>query len=277
MVLAMMGARIAYLATLVCVAVLLSSCGGGGVPSGTRGEWRDRAEARCMASGRVRASSYVTQVSAIKGRSACGILAPLRVSGALGGRVRVTPTATIGCPMTAALDRWLYNSVQKSALRHFGKPVVEIKQISAYSCRGRNGKTTGKLSEHAFGNALDIAGFTLADGHQITVVKGWWRGTRREKAFLRDVFAGACQEFFTVLGPGSDRAHYNHFHMDLLVTNVGKGGKHYCRPQPRRGLFAEAAPSGDQDPTTTASVKPIPFTGPKDSDAKASAWTLGTR
>ena len=268
----MIGARIAYLAALIAAAILLTSCGGGGVPRDTRAEWRDRAEAQCMASGRVRASPYVTQVSSIRGRSACGIVAPLRVSGALGGRVRVTPTATIGCPMTAAFDRWLYNSVQKAALRHFGKPVVEIKQISAYSCRGRNGKRTGKLSEHSFGNALDIAGFTLSDGREITVVKGWWRGSRREKAFLRDAFAGACREFYTVLGPGSDRAHYNHFHVDLLVTNVTKGGKHYCRPQPRSGLFAEAE---NADPVSTASVKPIPFTGPKDGDAKTSAWTLG--
>ena len=226
-----------------------------------------------MASGRVRASPYVTQVSTIRGSSACSILAPLRVSGALGGRVKITPSATIGCPMTAALDRWLYNSVQKAALRHFRSPVVEIKQISSYSCRGRNGRSTGKLSEHAFGNALDIAAFRLANGEQITVVKGWWRGSRREKAFLRDAFVGACREFYTVLGPGSDRAHYNHFHVDLLVSNVGKGGSHYCRPQPRSGLFADA---DALDPTSTASIGLIPFTGPRDSAQNTKAWTLGS-
>lgn len=268
----MVGARIAYPVAALAAAVFLSSCGGGGIPNDTRAEWRDRAEAKCMASGQVRASSYVTQVSSIRGRSACGILAPLRVSAALGGRVRVTPTATIGCPMTAALDRWLNNSVQRAAMRQFRQPVVEIKQISAYSCRGRNSKSTGKLSEHAFGNALDIAGFTLADGRTITVVKGWWRGTKAEKAFLREAFAGACREFFTVLGPGSDRAHYNHFHVDLLITNVSKSGSHYCRPQPKQGLFAAA---DDTEPVSTASVKPIPFTGPPDSDQQMPAFTLG--
>jgi len=269
----MLGARIAYLAALISVAVFLSSCaGGGGVPRDSRAEWRDRAEAKCMASGKVRASPYVTQISSVRGRSACGILAPLRVSAALGGRVRVSPPATIGCPMTAALDRWIHNSVQRAAMRQFRQPVVEIKQISSYSCRGRNGKTTGKLSEHSFGNALDIAGFKLADGRTITVVKGWWRGSRAEKAFLREAFAGACREFYTVLGPGSDRAHYNHFHVDLLVTNVTKGGKHYCRPQPKRGLFAAAE---DDDPVSTTSIKPIPFTGPPDSGSQMPAFTLG--
>lgn len=258
----MSGARIAYLAALMAAAVLLEGCGGGGVPREERAEWRDRAEAQCMASGRVRASSYVQQVSMRGGPSACGIRAPLKVSGALGGRVRITPTATIGCPMTASLDRWINNSVQKAAYRQFGKPVVEIKQIASFSCRGRNGRSRGPLSEHAYGNAIDIAAFRLSDGTQITVVKGWWRGSSREKAFLREVFSGACDEFYTVLGPGSDRYHYNHFHLDLLVTNVSKG-RHYCRPQPRRGLFAQA---DDADPVSTASIKLIPFTGPPGAD-----------
>lgn len=259
----MFGARIAYLAASLAVVVLLNGCvTGGGVPRESRAEWRDRAEANCMASGRVRASPYVQQTSTISGRSACSIRAPLKVSGALGGRVKITPTATLGCPMTASLDRWIHNSVQKAAHRQFGQPVVEIKQISSYSCRGRNGRRSGPLSEHSYGNALDIAGFRLADGTLITVVKGWWRGSAREKAFLREVFAGACTEFYTLLGPGSDRHHYNHFHMDLLVTNASKG-RHYCRPQPKRGFFAQAEGA---DPVTTASVKPIPFTGPPDAN-----------
>ena len=258
----MVGVRIAFVAALLATAAVLKACGGGGVPREDRAEWRDRAEASCMASGRVRKSAYVTQVSMISGPNSCGIRAPLKVSGALGGRVRITPAATIGCPVAASLDRWIHNSVQKAAYRQFGKPVVEIRQISSYSCRGRNGRRRGPLSEHAYGNAIDIAAFRLSDGTQISVVKGWWRGTRREKAFLRDVFAGACDEFYTVLGPGSDRYHYNHFHLDLLVSNVSKG-RHYCRPKPRRGLFAEAG-GLEADPLSTASIKPIPFTGPPD-------------
>jgi hypothetical protein len=257
----MVGARIAYLAALLAAACLLEGCAGGGVPREERAEWRDKAEAACMASGRVRASPYVQSAGKVGGPSACGIRAPLKVSGALGGRVKITPPATIGCPVTASLDRWLHNSVQKAAYRQFGKPVVEIRQIASFSCRGRNGSSRGPLSEHAYGNAIDIAGFKLSDGTEITVVKGWWRGTAREKAFLKEAFAGACAEFYTVLGPGSDRYHYNHFHLDLLVTNISKG-KHYCRPQPSRGLFAAT----DGDPVSTASIKPIPFTGPPGDD-----------
>lgn len=256
MVPAMVGARIAYLAAALATVSLLEGCASGGVPYEERAAWRDRVEAQCLADGRVRASPYVSSISSINGPSACGLQTPLKVSGALGGRVAVTPTATLGCPLTASLDRWLNNSVQKAAYRQFGKPVVGIKQISAYSCRGRNGRHRGPLSEHAFGNALDIAAFRLSDGREITVVKGWSRGDAREKAFLREVFIGACNEFYTVLGPGSDRFHYNHIHVDLLATNVSKG-RHYCRPVLRGGLFAAA----EGDPMSTASVKPTPFLG----------------
>src|SRR5665809_67589 len=102
-----MGSRIAYLLAWMTLAAGLYGCGGGGVPYQPRAEWRDQAEQACLKSGVVRASSYVQAAPRLKGPSACGLQAPLKVSGATGGRVALTPTATIGCPMTAALDRWV--------------------------------------------------------------------------------------------------------------------------------------------------------------------------
>ncbi len=102
--------------------------------------------------------------------------------------IEVKPTATLACPIVSALDRWFANAVQPAARKWFNQPVVEIKQISAYSCRGMNGQAGAKISEHAFGNALDIAAFVLADGHRITV-KGGWKGSPEEQGFLRDVQA----------------------------------------------------------------------------------------
>ena len=101
------------------------------------------------------------------------------------GPVAMTPTATLACPIVSALDRWLADFVQPSAMRWFGARVVEIKQISAYSCRGMNGNSRAHISEHAFGNALDIAAFTLADGRRVTVKDGW-KGMPEEQGFLRD-------------------------------------------------------------------------------------------
>jgi extensin-like protein len=131
------------------------------------------------------------------------------------GPVAVKPAATLACPIVSALDRWLADSVQPAAQRWFGARVVEIKQISAYSCRGMNGNPGAHISEHAFGNALDIAAFTLADGRRITVKDGW-RGMPEEQGFLRDVQGAACQQFNTVLAPGSNVYHYDHIHVDLM-------------------------------------------------------------
>jgi hypothetical protein len=147
--------------------------------------------------------------------------------------VAIKPTATLACPIVSELDRWLADTVQPSALRWFGVRVAEIKQISAYSCRGMNGNSRAHISEHAFGNALDISAFVLADGRRVTVKDGW-RGVPEEQGFLRDVQAGACAHFTTVLAPGSNVFHYDHIHVDLM------------RRPSRRLICQPAAVSGEQ-------------------------------
>jgi hypothetical protein len=147
------------------------------------------------------------------------------------GAVAIQPTATLACPIVSALDGWFAGGVQPAAMKWFGVPVAEIKQISAYSCRGMNGQQGAKISEHAFGNALDIASFTLADGRRITVKDGW-RGLPEEQGFLRDVHASACQQFSTVLAPGSNAFHYDHIHVDLMRRS---SGRQICNPAPVPG------------------------------------------
>jgi hypothetical protein len=138
----------------------------------------------------------------------------------------VSPPATLACPIVSTLDRWIADAVQPAAQKWFGQPVTGIRQISAYSCRGMNGNPNAHISEHAFGNALDIASFVLADGHVITVEKGW-RGAPEEQGFLRDVQAAACELFTTVLAPGSNVYHYNHIHVDLMRR---ASGRRICEP-----------------------------------------------
>jgi hypothetical protein len=140
--------------------------------------------------------------------------------------VEVKPAATLACPIVSALDRWFANAVQPAAQKWFNQPVVEIKQISAYSCRGMNGQPGAHISEHAFGNALDIAAFVLADGHRITVKDGW-KGSPEEQGFLRDVQGSACDQFTTVLAPGSNQFHYDHIHVDLMRR---ASGRRICQP-----------------------------------------------
>jgi hypothetical protein len=179
------------------------------------------------------------------------------------GPVALKPTATLACPIVSALDRWLADSVQPAAMRWFGARVVEIRQISAYSCRGMNGNPSAHISEHAFGNALDIAGFTLADGRRISVKDGW-KGLPEEQGFLRDVQGAACQQFNTVLAPGSNRFHYDHIHVDLM------------RRASRRVICEPAAVSGEEIAARASSRNPYASRDPSVTGSlggkKSSSW-----
>jgi hypothetical protein len=177
-----------------------------------------------------------------------------------GGTVELKPAATLACPIVSALDQWIVASVQPAALRWFHQPLVEIKQISAYSCRGMNGDPNAHVSEHAFGNALDIAEFTLADGHRISVQYGW-RGTPEEQGFLHDVQLSACEQFSTVLAPGANVYHYNHIHVDLMRH---LSSHHICEPTAIPGeVVAERARARYAaqhygDPNITGAIKTAP-------------------
>ena len=173
------------------------------------------------------------------------------------GPVEVKPAATLACPIVAALDQWITTAVQPAAQRWFRVPVVEIKQISAYSCRGMNGNPYAHISEHAFGNAFDIAEFVLADGHKVTVQYGW-RGSPEEQGFLHDVQLAACNEFSTVLAPGANVYHYNHIHVDLMRRG---SGRRICQPEAIPGEVvaerarAQYAAHRDGDWGVTGSIK----------------------
>lgn len=171
------------------------------------------------------------------------------------GAVAVKPAATLACPIVSVLDRWLADSVQPAALRWFGMRVVEIKQISAYSCRGMNGSRRAHISEHAFGNALDIAAFVLADGRRVTV-KGGWYGMPEEQGFLHDVQGSACQQFNTVLAPGSNPQHADHIHVDLMRRS---SRRLICQPAPVSGeqvasRASQRRPYASRDTSITGSI-----------------------
>lgn len=136
------------------------------------------------------------------------------------GSVDFSRAATLQCGMADPLAYWLENAVQPAAESAFSERVVGIDVAASYACRPRNNSRGAKMSEHGFGNAIDIAGFTLESGRKVTVLDGW-RGGRDERAFLRDVHGSACGTFRTVLGPESDRHHRDHFHLDLQNRRSG--------------------------------------------------------
>ncbi len=138
--------------------------------------------------------------------------------------VQFSQPATVNCGLAEPLNDWITNTVQPAAQNQFSERIVGVDVAASYSCRPRNNARGAKMSEHGYGNAIDISAFTLESGRKVKVAGGWW-GSRGEKAFLRQVRGEACGRFSTVLGPGSDRYHSDHFHLDLQNRRSGQA---YC-------------------------------------------------
>ena len=126
--------------------------------------------------------------------------------------IRLSPAAPpLACPVAAALAMWEWDVVQPAARSLLGSAVVRVDHYGSYSCRriaGREG-----WSEHAHADAIDVAGFVLADGRRITVARDWRRSSAQAR-FLHTVRDGACRLFATTLSPDYNAAHADHLHLD---------------------------------------------------------------
>jgi hypothetical protein len=171
-------------------------------------------------------------IDPIGGPGGCGAPAPIEVSAVAG--VKLSPAATQTCAMAAALAAWVTQDVQPAARKRLDTEVTEIRTATSYSCRRRNNGASGKMSEHSKANALDMAGFTFAKRADVTVGgKANWgdgllaaAGLSKGGSFLEDIRKAACRHFTTVLGPGSDPYHGDHFHVDVLQR---KGNYRICQ------------------------------------------------
>lgn len=121
--------------------------------------------------------------------------------------------AQMTCPVAAGLEMWLRQDVQRLAQKEFGTGVAQIEQLGTYSCRRMYGASDAPWSEHATGNAIDIAGFILNDGRRVSVLHDWG-GDDAEGRFLYQLRDAACGSFGTVLSPEYNAAHADHFHLD---------------------------------------------------------------
>lgn len=144
----------------------------------------------------------------------CGIEHPIDLDEVVPGVA--TGGATMRCKTALALAHWMKGTVQPAM--SVAMPDRHIKSIvpgSTYACRLRNSATTGKISEHAHGNAYDVAAFKLDNGETMQMTSKTDVHTMTG-AFQHAVTAGACLYFTTVLSPGSDAAHETHMHLDVM-------------------------------------------------------------
>ena len=149
----------------------------------------------------------------------------LRPGGATSLAYRPSGLGT-SCPVAAALALWEWHVVQPAALEHLGARVETVEHFGSYSCRRIYGRPEGSWSEHATANAVDIAGFRLADGRRIGIAADWG-AAGGEGRFLRAVRDGACDLFATVLSPDYNAAHRDHLHLDQ--ARRGASGWRGCR------------------------------------------------
>lgn len=126
---------------------------------------------------------------------------------------------SLSCQAAVSLALSEKHTLQPPARAHFGAPVARVEHYGSYACRNAYGSATGRRSRHATADALDVAGFVLADGRHIHVQRDWPKENKRAR-FLREIHRGACRFFDTVLGPDSNSAHHDHFHFDRGLFGV---------------------------------------------------------
>jgi len=154
----------------------------------------------------------------------CGIALPLRLQQIAPG-IALEPAGLLRCETALAAAEWMQEEVLPAIDRLERGALEAVEQGGAYVCRARTGGGgEAGLSEHAFGNALDIMAFRFEDGSRLGITPRAGDGDP-EEGVQRAVRGGACLSFTTVLGPGSNAAHDDHLHLDVKTR---RGGWRLC-------------------------------------------------
>lgn len=148
-------------------------------------------------------------------RDGCGLPAGVSV---VRSNVPYSSGFSASCPLAAGLF-WYEQEVQALARVHLGSDLARIDHVGTYACRNVNSANSGRRSQHATANAIDISGFALSDGRQVSVLSHWGEDSAKGR-FLTEARDAGCGLFNTVLGPNYNRQHRNHFHFDLGHTRI---------------------------------------------------------
>lgn len=156
----------------------------------------------------------------------CGIARPVRVERILPDLV-LEGGALMRCDTARSLGLWARDFLRPASAALPDAPrVAGLRLGTTYDCRARVGgqQKTAKLSEHAYGNAIDITGFVFDNGETLAIEPRMDTGQASE-GFQKAVRHAGCLFFTTVLGPGSNAAHDNHLHFDMAAR---RGGWRLC-------------------------------------------------
>ncbi|MGC4094023.1 MAG: extensin family protein [Polyangiaceae bacterium] len=147
----------------------------------------------------------------------CG--APQAVRYARGpGKIRFAPNAIVTCQLALGLAHFELVA-QRLAEAHFGERIRSVKQGGTYNCRSM--ARFKLMSEHSYGNGIDLYEFTLQSGRKINVLSHFGAPSSEAKGaegrFLRALGQTAFDEnvFSVVVTRFFDELHRDHIHVDM--------------------------------------------------------------
>jgi hypothetical protein len=129
------------------------------------------------------------------------------------GKVSMPGKPTMTCMFARQFTTWVRNVAAPLTVAYMNSKLAAIETGPGLVCRTRYDKPGEKISEHAKGNAIDVAAFHLEDGRRLTV-KDTSVSTTIEGVLMKTLRATGCGYFTTILGPGSNEAHKEHLHLD---------------------------------------------------------------
>jgi hypothetical protein len=146
----------------------------------------------------------------------CGTQSPLAVTGVLvnGRMVPLSTEATLTCEVATSLPQWA-QAMNGYLQSRENTELTSLEVGTSYNCRARVGGDSSRISEHGMADALDVIGFTFADGRTVSVENDWSDAAGPEGRFLRFAHDAACSSFSTTLGPEANAEHHDHFHVDM--------------------------------------------------------------
>jgi len=117
------------------------------------------------------------------------------------------------CALGAAFY-WYETLLRAAAKTHMHSELTQIDHVGVFACRNVNNDKDGSRSQHAIANAIDVTGFRFADGRVADVARDYGKSTPQGR-FLTAAHEAGCKVFNGVLGPGYNRLHATHYHLDM--------------------------------------------------------------
>lgn len=189
-------------------------------PAGTPQAPQSSETAACLAELRTNEVEAQTVPAPPAPSDVCGVAEPVRVTSiglADGAKIDLPDRPILDCPFALVFSAFARDLMAPLATAILDSRVSTIGTGPGYDCRSPIRLPSGNPNPHGKGIAVDVAQITLADRRRIAIGHD---AKPAEVLFVKTMRKAACGWFTTVLGPGSNAAHAEHFHFDIL----GHGG-----------------------------------------------------